>query len=49
MADIYGRHYGAVQELGLADSTDVEDICAKFKNLRETWDELCPGFPKWFN
>lgn len=44
MPNIYGCHYGAAQELRLADSTDDDDICAKPKNLRETWNKLYPGF-----
>ena len=48
VCDIYGRNYGGVKELGLADSTDIDDSRIKLESLKSVWDNLCPGFHKWF-
>jgi len=48
IADIYGRQYGTVKEYGLADSTNEQDLDARLKELKERWEELCPGFYQWF-
>ena len=48
IADIYSCRYGGVQEYGLADSTDPNDLHTKLESLQEEWDRLCPGFHKWF-
>ena len=44
-----------MQELLLADFTDIDKVRATFENIRaksesfrETWDNICPGFHKWF-
>ena len=39
VCDIYGRNYEEVKELGLVDSTDIDDFRIN----------LCPGFHKWFS
>ena len=49
ICDIYGRNYGGVKELGLVDSTDVDDFRIKLKSLKSVWDDLCPGFHEWFS
>ena len=36
-----------MQELGLTDSTDVDDFPAKLESFREAWDNLRQGFHKW--
>ena len=48
LADIYGCQYGSVKEFGLADSTNAEEFRARLESLKETWDNLCPGFHEWF-
>ena len=49
ICDIYGRNYGGVKELGLVDSTDIDDFRIKLESLKSVWDNLCPGFRKWFS
>ena len=49
ICDIYGRNYGGVKELGLVDSTDIDDFRIKLESLKSVWDNLCPGFHKWFS
>ena len=48
LADIYGCQYGSVKELGLADSTTIEDFDSNLVNLKEWWEQLCSGFYEWF-
>ena len=48
LADIYGCQYGSVKELGLADSTTIEDFDSNLTNLKERWEQLCSGFYEWF-
>ena len=48
LADIYGCQYGSVKELGLADSTTIEDFDSNLANLKERWEQLCSGFYEWF-
>ena len=48
LADIYGRQYSTMMEYGLADSKDANDLTARLESLRESWENLCPGFHKWF-
>ena len=47
--DIYGHNYGGVKKLGLADSTNIDDFQIKLESLKSVWDNLCPGFHKWFS
>ena len=49
LADIYGCHYGTIKEYGLADSKDNEDLAVRLEPLRQTWENLCPGFHDWFS
>ena len=37
-----------MMEYGLADSKDANDLTARLGSLRESWENLCPGFYKWF-
>ena len=48
IADIYGRHYGGVKELGLADSMNPKELTKRITNLKKIWDDLCPGFHDCF-
>ena len=45
----YGCHYGTIKEYGLADSKDNEDLAVRLEPLRQTWENLCPGFHDWFS
>ena len=49
ISDIYGYNYGGVKELGLADWTNIDDFRSKLESLKSVWDNLCPGFHKWFS
>ena len=35
-------------EYGLADSKNANDLTTRLESLRESWQNLCPGFYKWF-
>ena len=35
-------------EYGLADSKDANVLATRLESLRESWENLCPGFHKWF-
>ena len=48
LADIYGRRYGTIKELGLADSKDPMELSERLEKLKESWEKLCPGFYGWF-
>ena len=48
ICDIYGRNYGGVNVVGLVDLTDINDSRIKLESLKSAWDNLCPGFHKWF-
>ena len=48
LADIYGCQYSTMIEYGLADSKDADDLTTRLESLRESWENLCPGFHKWF-
>ena len=37
--------YGSIKEYGLADSKDLNE---RIEKLKYKWEELCPGFHKWF-
>ena len=37
-----------MMEYGLAGSKDTNDVATKLESLREIWENLCPGFHKWF-
>ena len=49
ICDIYGHTYGGVKELGLVDSTNMDDFQIKLESLKSVWDNLCPGFRQWFS
>ena len=38
-----------MKELGLVDSTDIYDFQIKLESLKSVWNNLCPGFQKWFS
>ena len=44
ICDIYGRNYGGVKELGLVDSTDIDDFRIKLKSLKSVWDDYVQAF-----
>ena len=48
MSDIYGTLNGPVLEFGLADAEDADDFKVKLHSLKETWNDLLPGFHSWF-
>ena len=48
LAHIYGRQYSTMMEYGLVDSKDVSDLAKRLESLRESWENLFPGFHKWF-
>ena len=48
LADIYVCQYGSVKELGLADSSAIKKFDSNLDNVKEQWEQLCPGFYKWF-
>ncbi|XP_066934513.1 uncharacterized protein [Clytia hemisphaerica] len=48
MADIYGTQKGIIAENGLADSADRDDFNAKLISLEAGWEDLIPGFFRWF-
>ena len=33
---------------GLAGSKDANELAARLESLRESWENLCPGFYEWF-
>ena len=49
MADIYGSQEGILLESGLVDSYDEAHFNAKLVSLAHIWDNLFPGFYKWFS
>ena len=49
ICDIYGQNYGGVKELGKVDSNNINDFWIKLESLKIVWDNLCPGFHKWFS
>ena len=48
LADFYGRQYSTMMEYGFADPKDANDLTARLESVRESWENLCPGFHKWF-
>ena len=48
MADIYGSQNEVLLQSGLADAEDESDFNAKLESLRATWEDLVPGFHRWF-
>ena len=46
LAHIYGRQYSTMMEYGLVDSKDVSDLAKRLESLRESWENLFPGFHK---
>ena len=48
LPDICGAQHSSVQELGLADAVDEEDLDVKLMSLKNVWDELLPNFHSWF-
>ena len=49
MADIYGSQGGILLESRLVDSYDEADFNVKLVSLVYIWDNLVPGFHKWFS
>ena len=48
LKDIYGNQNGPVLEVGLCESSDVDEFDAKVASLKGRWDSLCAGFHDWF-
>ena len=48
MADIYGSQNEVLLQSGLADAEDESDFDAKLESLQVTWEDLVPGFHRWF-
>ena len=48
LRDIYGCQYGSIKEYGLTDSKDPNDLNERIEKSKYIWEELCPGFHKWF-
>ena len=48
LGDIYGLRYGPNKELGLADAKDSNDLNERLDRVRESWENICPGFFDWF-
>ena len=46
--NICGRNYGGMKELGIVDSTDIDDFRIKLESLKSVWDNLSPGSYKRF-
>ena len=38
-----------MKELGLVDPIYIDDFRIKLESLKSVWDNLCPGFHKWFS
>ena len=49
MADIYGSQGGILLKSRLVDSYDEADFNVKLVSLVHIWDNLVPGFHKWFS
>ena len=47
MADIYGTQ-NSLLENGLTDAENEEDFNIKLTSLQVVWDNIVPGFHKWF-
>ena len=45
----YNIMHENVKEYGLVDSKDNEDFAVRLESLRQTWENLCPGFHDWFS
>ena len=37
-----------MMEYGPENSKDTSDLAKRFESLRESWENLFPGFHKWF-
>ena len=48
MTGIYSSQVNSILQSGLADAMDEEDFQVKLDSLRESWDNLVPGFHEWF-
>ena len=48
MADIYGCQNDVLLQTGLADAINEDDFMAKYESLGQIWDNLVPGFHRWF-
>ena len=48
MCDIYGSRAGPIEQLGLADAIDEQDLDVKLDSLVGIWNGLVPGFHEWF-
>ena len=49
MTDIYGSQVDSILQLGLAHVMNEEDFQVKLDSLKESWDNLVPGFHEWFH
>ena len=48
MADIYGSQNSVLLQTGLADVINEDDFMTKYDSLGQIWDNLVPGFHRWF-
>ena len=48
MKNIYSSQVDSILQSGLADAMDEEEFQVKLDSLRESWDNLVPGFHAWF-
>ena len=48
MTDIYGSQVDSILQLGLAHAMNEEDFQVKLDSLKESWNNLVPGFHEWF-
>ena len=48
MKNIYSSQVDSILQSGLADAMDEEDFQVKLDSLRESLDNLAPGFRDWF-
>ena len=46
--NLYGTCIGALDEPGLAEAENEDDLEMKLNSLKPSWEKLCPGFFKWF-
>ena len=47
--ETFGVKKGNVEwDHGLANSTDKRDLHQQFDGLKESWNNLCPGYHEWF-
>ena len=48
MTGIYGSQVNSILQSELVNAMDEEDFHVKLDSLKESWDNLVPGFHEWF-